>query len=76
MRKHQGLCDKHCPKCNNPKSVEYISNMCASTPNSKLFFDCIDVGYFQCKLCGWKSKIETSRMYFSSEKINREVENK
>jgi C4-type Zn-finger protein len=51
MRKHLGLCDRHCPKCGEKNSVHWKPNV-VFHKNAKI----VEFGYFFCEVCGWRSE--------------------
>ena len=66
MRKHLGLGDKRCPKCNTNNIVKWISQG-VRNDNGVI----VEWGYFACLKCSWKSEFhETTIQLIEVKKIN------
>ncbi len=59
LREHKGLGDQTCPQCETEDVVKWYPNLSIDRGNRT-----IDVGKFQCILCGWKTETKEIMLDF------------
>ena len=57
LRRHKGFGDRDCPRCGFADSVHWMSQRIRSIGNTV-----VEQGFFQCQICGWKSKQYTCQI--------------